>query len=93
MSGIAVRDVSQGILGLHSLLGGDARKLNLVGRAFDHSAQMDLARLEKPQDGDWSEEPILARRIAMDCAQVLGTSCCAGNGLANLPAPRRRYAR
>ncbi len=70
MSGIAVRDVWQGTLGLHSLLGGDARKLNLVGQAFCHSAQMDLARLEKPQNGDWSEEAIVARRIAMDCAQV-----------------------
>jgi hypothetical protein len=59
MSGIAVRDVPQGILGLHSLPGGDARMLNLVARAFYRSVQMDLACLEEPQDGDW------ARRIAM----------------------------
>lgn len=64
MSEIALRDVPQGFSGPHSLLGGHARELNLVARAFYRSVQMDLACLEEPQDGDW------ARRIAMDCAQV-----------------------
>lgn len=71
MSGVALRDVSQGFSGLHSLLGGDARKLNLVARAFYRSVQMDLARLEEAARGaDWPEVSMLARRIAMDCAQV-----------------------
>jgi hypothetical protein len=71
MSEIALRDVPQGFSGLHSLLGGDARNLNLAARAFYRSVQVDLARMEKAaQEGDWSEVSMLARRIAMVCAQV-----------------------
>jgi hypothetical protein len=66
MSGTASRDVPQGFSGMHSLQGGDARKLNLVAHGFHRSVLMDFACLEKAaQNGDWPEVSMLGRCIQL----------------------------
>jgi hypothetical protein len=71
MSGTELRDAPQGISGLHSLLGGDARKLQLVSRSLYRSILMDLQRMEQAaEQGDWQSVCMLARRISIDCEQV-----------------------